>query len=95
MIPPDNPFPATATTESHPLTLLESAGRVFTTFDERTTVFTIGRTAAVLMSDSSLDREPFKGTDTQYDVILRACAKHPNDRIQSVAKLHTAWIAGI
>ena len=61
------------------------------TIDERTTVFTMGRTAAVLMSDASLDREPFKGTDTQYDVILRACAKHPNDRIQSLAELHTAW----
>ncbi|MCE2457323.1 MAG: hypothetical protein J4G14_05855 [Dehalococcoidia bacterium] len=29
-------LPDTATTESHPLTLLESAGRVFATFDERT-----------------------------------------------------------
>ena len=61
------------------------------TIDERTTVFTMGRTAAVLMSDASLDREPFKGTDTQYDVILRACANHPIDRIQSLAELHTAW----
>lgn len=61
------------------------------TIDERTTVFTMGRTAAVLMSDASLDRDPFKGTDTQYDVILTACAKHPNDRIQSIAQLHAAW----
>ncbi len=63
------------------------------TIDERTTVFTMGRTAAVLMSDGSLDRDPFKGTDTQYDVILKACANHPNDRIQTVAELHTTWTA--
>ncbi len=61
------------------------------TIDERTTVFTMGRTAAVLMSDGSLDRDPFKGTDNQYDVILRACAKHLNDRIQSLAELHATW----
>ena len=65
------------------------------TIDERTTVFTMGRTAAVLMSDGSLDGDPFKGTDTQYDVMLRACAKHPNDRIQSIAELHAAWTAAI
>lgn len=61
------------------------------TIDERTTVFTMGRTAAVLMSDGSLDREPFKGTDSQYAVILTACARHPNDRFQTLAELHTAW----
>ena len=40
--------------------------------DERTTVFTMGRAAAVLISDSSLDREPFKGSDAQYEIMLRA-----------------------
>ena len=65
------------------------------TIDKRTTVFTMGRTAAVLMSDGSLHRDPFKGTDIQYDVILRACAKRPNDRIQSLAELHATWIVGI
>ena len=63
------------------------------TIDERTTVFTMGRTASVLMSDGSLDRDPFNGTDNQYDVILRACAEHPDDRIQSVAELYDAWTA--
>ena len=65
------------------------------TIDERTTVFTMGRTAAILLSDASLNRDPFKGTDTQYDVILTACAKHPDDRIQSVAELHTAWTSAM
>lgn len=51
----------------------------------------MGLTAAVLMSDASLDRGPFKGTDTQHDVILRACANHPKDRIQSIAELYATW----
>ena len=62
------------------------------TIDERTTVFTMGRTAAVLMSDGSLDREPFLGTDRQLDVMLRACEEDPNDRFQSVAELYAAWM---
>lgn len=61
------------------------------TIDERTTVFTMGRTAAVLMSNGSLDRGPFKGTENQYNTMLKACANHPNDRIQTVAELHTTW----
>ena len=48
-----------------------------TTIDERTTVFTLGRTAAVLMSDNSLEREPFSGSDGQYEVMLRSCAEEP------------------
>jgi hypothetical protein len=61
------------------------------TIDERTTVFTTGRSASVLMSDGSLDREPFMGTDSQLDVMLRACEEDPNDRFQSVAELYAAW----
>ena len=62
------------------------------TIDERTTVFTMGRTASVLMSAGSLDREPFLGTDRQLDVMLRACEEDPNDRFQSVAELYAAWM---
>ena len=41
--------------------------------DERTTVFTMGRTAAVLLSDNTLDRQPFLGTDAQYEIMRQAC----------------------
>ena len=70
---------------------MESAGHVFATFGARTTVFTMGRSASVLMSDGSLDREPFMETDSQLDVMLRACEEDPNDRFQSVAELYAAW----
>ncbi len=62
------------------------------TIDERTTVFTMGRTAAVLMSDNSLERGPFRGTDGQYEVMVRCCAEDPNDRFQTVAEMYAAWV---
>ena len=37
--------------------------------DERTTVFTMGRTATVLLSDGTLERRPFRGSDPLYEVV--------------------------
>ena len=42
--------------------------------DERTTVFTMGRTAAVLLSDGTLERRPFRGSDALYTGSLVAPA---------------------
>jgi len=60
--------------------------------DERTTVFTMGRTAAVLMSDNSLERIAFRGSDAQYEVMVRSCAENPGDRFQTVAEMYAAWV---
>lgn len=62
------------------------------TIDERTTAFTMGRTAAVLMSDNSLGRGPFRGSDHQYEVMVRCCAEDPDDRFQTVADMYAAWV---
>ena len=62
------------------------------TIDERTTVFTMGRTAAVLMSDSSLERPAFRGSDAQYEVMFRSCAENPGERFQTVADMYAAWV---
>jgi serine/threonine-protein kinase len=43
--------------------------------DERTTLFTMGRTAAVFLSDNSLEREPFRGSDALYEVYSAPVAK--------------------
>ena len=59
--------------------------------DERTTVFTMGRTAAVLLSDGTLERQPFRGNDPQYGVIRRACRENPAERFGGVADFHDAW----
>ncbi len=63
------------------------------TIDERTTVFTLGRTAAVLMSDNSLKRDAFRGNDGQYEVMVRCCAEDPDDRFQTVAEMFAVWVA--
>ncbi len=61
------------------------------TIDERTTVFTMGRTAAVLLSDGSLDHGPFRGSEAQWEALLTACSAGPDDRLATVAALNAAW----
>ena len=60
--------------------------------DERTTVFTMGRTAAVLLSDSTLERGPFRGSDAQHEIIRRACRDDRSERFESMAEFHAAWM---
>ena len=63
-----------------------------TRIDERTNVFTMGRTAAVLLSDSTLERRPFRGSDALYEVIRRACHDDPRDRYDSMGGFFAAWL---
>ena len=62
------------------------------TIDHGTTVFTMGRTAAVLMSDGTLERQPFRGSDAQYAVVRRACRDEHSERFGSVADFYSAWV---
>ena len=59
--------------------------------DERTNVFTMGRTAAVFLSDGTLDREPFRGSDAQYEVMRRACRDDRSERFDSMGEFCSAW----
>ena len=59
--------------------------------DERTNVFTMGRAAAVLLSDGTLDCEPFRGSDAQYEVLRRACEENRNERFDSMGAFYRAW----
>jgi serine/threonine protein kinase len=59
--------------------------------DERTTVFTMGRTAAVFLSDGTLERLPFRGSDALYAVIRRACRGDRSERFASIAEFSAAW----
>jgi serine/threonine-protein kinase len=61
--------------------------------DERTTVFTLGRTISVFLGDGTLTRETFRGTDAQYAAMAGACRQDRADRFQSVADLTRAWRA--
>ncbi|RKU07061.1 hypothetical protein C6502_17440 [Candidatus Poribacteria bacterium] len=60
--------------------------------DERTTVFTMGRTAAVLLSDGTLERRPFRGSDALYDVVRHACHDDREKRYGSMATFFAAWM---
>ena len=60
--------------------------------DERTTVFTMGRTAANLLSDGTLARSAFRGNDAHYDVVCRACRAARHQRYASIAEFHAAWL---
>ena len=59
--------------------------------DERTTVFTMGRTAAVLLSDGTLERSPFRGSDALYEVVRHACCDDREKRYDSMAAFFAAW----
>ncbi len=52
--------------------------------DERTTVFNLGRAAAIFASDS--------GSDALAAVIARACQEDARNRFPSVAAFNTAWL---
>lgn len=60
--------------------------------DERTTVFTMGRTAAVLLSDGTLERRLFRGSDALYEVVRRACHDNREERYDSMAAFFAAWV---
>ncbi|HJM75154.1 MAG TPA: serine/threonine protein kinase [Dehalococcoidia bacterium] len=61
--------------------------------DEQTTVFTLGRTAAVLLSDGTLDRAPFRGSDAQHAVVARAGEEARGERHATVGEFVDAWEA--
>jgi serine/threonine-protein kinase len=59
--------------------------------DERTTVFTMGRAAAVFLSDGTLDRKPFRGPDALYEVVLHACRENRADRFCFMSEFYSTW----
>jgi len=61
--------------------------------DEQTTVFVMGRTALVFLSDGTLDPTQFRGPRALFDVVARACAPDRADRFASMASFYGAWRA--
>jgi hypothetical protein len=62
--------------------------------DERTTVFTLGRAAFVLLGDGPRGeqaRSLWRGSDSLYQVAQTATRADPGQRYQSVASLCCAW----
>lgn len=61
--------------------------------DEQTTVFVLGRTALVFLSDGTLDPQPFRGPRALFDAVAQACQPDRARRFASVAAFHDAWRA--
>jgi hypothetical protein len=51
----------------------------------------MGRTAAIYLSNGTLDRAPFRGSDALYDVVRRACRETPQERFASMDAFYAAW----
>jgi serine/threonine-protein kinase len=60
--------------------------------DERTMVYTMGRTALILMDEGDLG-QAWRGTQAQLRVLLQATRADPAGRHESVARLAAAWRA--
>ena len=61
--------------------------------DEQTTVFVMGRTALVFLSDGTLAPELFRGPRTLFDVVRQACQPIRANRFASMAAFSDAWRA--
>lgn len=61
--------------------------------DQRTTVFTMGRTALQFLSNGSDDPTAFRGSPALFDVVTRACRPAQPDRFPTVAEFHDSWRA--
>jgi serine/threonine-protein kinase len=59
--------------------------------DERTTVFNLGRCAAVFLGDGTVARAAFRGSDAQHAAMAAACQPDPDRRLQRVADLAATW----
>lgn len=59
--------------------------------DQRTNVFTMGRTAALFLSDGTLERTPFRGSDAFYAVMCQACQPDPGQRLMTMKAFYSAW----
>ena len=62
--------------------------------DERTTVFNLGRAAAVFLGDGAGNGDAFRGGERRYSVMAKACAPDPDDRYRTVGRFFEAWKAG-
>lgn len=59
--------------------------------DQRTSVFTLGRMAVVLLGDGHLGSPAWRGSDECEAVARRSTAQKPQDRFESVRAFRDAW----
>jgi serine/threonine protein kinase len=63
------------------------------TIDARTNVYTMGRTASVILADACPETDNWRGPRDLLDVVDKATRVAPEDRYQTVGEFCTAWIS--
>jgi serine/threonine-protein kinase len=61
------------------------------TIDQRTSVFTLGRTVLVLLGDGTMSREAFRGPAALWTVAVRACRPQPDRRHSGLPEFCAEW----
>ena len=61
------------------------------TIDQRTNVFTLGRTAAVLLGDGDVDSPAWRGGAALRKVVQKATSPDPAQRYESVSEYVSEW----
>jgi len=61
--------------------------------DEQTNIFVMGRTALVLLSDGTLNRDAFRGSRALFEVVAKACDPERSRRFDSMSEFCCAWQA--
>ena len=93
----------------HPASFINDRGRLYGSsrfmapeefqkgerIDERTNVFMLGRTAFVLLANSSDSREDWKGNETMWQVAKKATNTDKALRYQSIKAFVSAWHTAI
>lgn len=59
--------------------------------DQRTNVFTMGAAAFVFLADGSRHLDDWRGSETQYEVALKATSPQREDRYDNVKSFYAAW----
>ncbi len=59
--------------------------------DEQTTVFVMGRTALIFLSDGTCEPAAFRGSRTLYEVAAQACRPEREQRYETMAAFYNAW----
>jgi serine/threonine protein kinase, bacterial len=63
------------------------------TIDARTNVYTMGRTASVILADACPETVEWRGPGELLDVVDKATQVAPEDRYQTVGEFCTTWIS--
>lgn len=63
------------------------------TIDQRTSVFTLGRTVLIMLGDGTANREAFRGPAALWTIAVQACRPLPENRHRNLTEFSAEWRA--